>query len=146
MKKDDKKKKKKRQYSRSFRILTFSTYIPIYILVTMIIFWLLGVILKVGWLQSSPDVMLIPLLIFYYISLAMGAIYGFLKGEEPVYLMALISIGVWVFGFILEALVSVSETMMMAINLLLLAILFVLHIMQYRYTKNWETRLEKAHR
>jgi hypothetical protein len=85
------------------------------------------------------------MLILYYISLVMGAVYGYLKGEEPVYLMALISIGIWIVGFVLGALVALSETTMMAINLILLAVLLVLHIMQYRYTKNWEARAAKAH-
>jgi len=144
MTRDGKKKTAKRD-PRPFRILTFTTYMPIPILGIMVIFGLLGKMFNVGWLQSAPDVLLIPMLFLYYISLVMGAVYGYLKGEEPVYLMALISIGIWIIGFVLGALVSLSETTMMAINLLLLGVLLVLHIMQYRYTKNWESRVTKAH-
>lgn len=140
MKKD---KSKESDKPRPFRFLTFTTYMPIPILGIMIIFGLLGWMLNVGWLQSAPDVLLIPMLILYYISLVMGAIYGYLKGEEPVYLMALISIGVWIIGFVLGAALSLPEATMMAINLILLAALLVLHIMQYKYTKIWEARLVK---
>ena len=143
---EKKERRKPKEAPRPFRILTFTTYMPIPILGIMVIFGVLGKILNVGWLQSAPDVLLIPMLILYYISLVMGAIYGYLKGEEPVYLMALIGIGIWVIGFVLGALVSLSETAMIAINLLLLGMLLVLHIMQYRYTKKWESRVVKAHR
>ncbi len=139
-------RKKRAQNPRPFRILTFTTYMPIPILGIMVIFGLLGKMFDVGWLQSAPDVLLIPMLILYYISLVMGAVYGYLKGEEPVYLMALISIGIWLVGFILGALLSLSETIMIGINLVLLGVLLVLHIMQYKYTKNWEIRVLKARR
>jgi hypothetical protein len=87
-----------------------------------------------------------PMLILYYISLLMGAVYGILKSEEPVYLMAVIGIGVWIIGFVVGAVLALPGPTMMGINLILLAVLLFLHIMQYSYTKKWEARLEKAER
>lgn len=132
--------------SRPFRFLTFTTYLPLPILGIMVIFGLLGKLFSIGWLQSAPDVLMIPMLILYYVSLVMGAVYGILKNEEPVYLMAVIGIGVWVVGFVIGALLSFPGPTMMGINLILLAVLLFLHIMQYAYTKKWEARLEKAER
>lgn len=140
----EKEKRKSMIRSRSFRFLTFTTYLPLPILGIMVIFGLLGKMFSIGWLQSAPDVLMIPMLILYYISLLMGAIYGILKGEEPVYLMAVIGIGVWIIGFVIGAVLSFPSPTMMGINLILLAVLLFLHIMQYAYTKKWEARLERA--
>ena len=46
--------------------------------------------------------------------------------------------------FIVGAVLSFPEATMMAINLILLAALLVLHIMQYKYTKIWEARVVKV--
>jgi uncharacterized membrane protein len=110
----------------------------------MIIFGLMGEIFNIGWLQSAPDVLMIPMLLLYYISLIMGAIYGYLKQEESVYLMAMIGIGLWIVGFLLGAFLSFSRPVMIGINGIILAALLVLHIVQYKHTKNWEVRVLKA--
>jgi len=74
--------------TRPFRMLTFTTYMPLPIIGIMAIFGIMGQLLNIGWLQSAPDVLMIPMLLLYYISLVMGAIYGYMKQEESVYLMA----------------------------------------------------------
>jgi len=109
----------------------------------MVIFGLLGKLLDVGWLQSAPDVLLIPMLILYYISLFMGAVYGLVKQEASVYLLAIIGIGIWIMGFVLGAALTVTYATKLGINLIILAALLTLHIMQYAYTKKWDTRLTK---
>jgi hypothetical protein len=130
--------------TRPFRFLTFTTYLPLPILGIMVIFGLMGKLMDVGWLQSAPDVLMIPMLVLYYLSLVMGAVYGYIKQEESVYLMALIGIAVWVVGFLIGALVSQNNSVMIAINVVFLAALLVLHILQYSYTKKWETRLARV--
>jgi len=110
----------------------------------MVIFGLLGKLLEVGWLQSAPDVLLIPMLILYYISLFMGAVYGLVKQEVSVYLLAIIGVGIWIVGFVLGAALTVTYATKLGINLIILAALLMLHIMQYTYTKKWDTRLTKV--
>jgi hypothetical protein len=132
--------------TQPFRALKFTTYLVLPILGIMVIFGLMGEMLKVGWLQSAPDVLLIPMLVLYYISLAIGAVYGYLKHEESVYLLAMISIAIWIVGFLLGSFLTFSRPVMMGINLFLLAALLVLHILQYSHTKKWEMRLTKAAR
>lgn len=112
----------------------------------MIIFGVMGRVLNVGWLQSAPDVLMIPMLALYYVSLGMGAIYGYMKQEESVYLMALFGIGVWIIGFLFGALISLGESVMIAINIVFLLAILVLHLLQYSATRKWETRLMKADR
>lgn len=129
--------------TRPFRFLTFTTYMPLPILGIMIIFGLMGKLMNVGWLQSAPDVLLIPMLILYYLSLAMGAVYGYLKREESVYLMALIGIAVWVVGFLIGALMSRNDSILIGVNVIILAAVTILHILQYSYTKKWEARLAR---
>jgi len=130
--------------TRPFRFLTFTTYLPLPILGIMVIFGLMGELFDIGWLQSAPDVLLIPMLLFYYISLIMGALYGFAKREESVYMMALIGIAIWIVGFILGSVLSLSRPVMIGINVVILAILLVLHILQYLNTKKWESRVERG--
>jgi hypothetical protein len=130
-------------FTKPFRSLTFTTYAPMWILGVMVIFGAMGYFLKIGWLQSAPDVLLIPMLLLYYLSLAIGAIYGYLQKEETVYLMALISIGVWILGFVIGAILSLADSIMIGINLFILAVLLVLHLFQYSATKKWETRVAK---
>lgn len=126
--------------TRPFRFLTFTTYLPLPILGIMVIFGLMGKFLNIGWLQSAPDVLMIPMLLLYYISLVMGAIYGYVKQEESVYMMAMIGIGIWIIGFLLGAFLSLNRSVMIGINVIILAAVLVLHILQYRHTKSWEAR------
>ena len=126
--------------SRPFRFLTFTTYLPLPILGIMVIFGLMGELLKVGWLQSAPDVLMIPMLMLYYISLVMGAIYGYMKHEESVYLVAMIGIAIWIVGFLLGKYLTLSGPVMIGINVIILAVVLALHIMQYMHTKKWEAR------
>jgi hypothetical protein len=125
-------------------MLTFTTYMPLPIIGIMAIFGLMGQLLSIGWLQSAPDVLMIPMLLLYYISLVMGAFYGYMKQEESVYLMAVIGIAVWIVGFLLGSFLSFSKPVMIGINVVLLAALLVLHILQYMHTKKWEARLMKV--
>ncbi len=130
--------------TRTFRFLTFTTFLPLPILGIMVIFGGMGALFKIGWLQSAPDVLLIPMLLLYYISLIMGALYGYMKQEDSVYLMAMIGIAIWIVGFLLGAFLSFGRPVMIGINVILLAAVLVLHILQYSHTKKWEARLQKA--
>lgn len=129
------------QKSRVFRFLNFMTSLPLPLLGIMVIFGAMGRLFKVGWLESAPDVLLIPTLLAYYISLIMGVIYGYVKKEDSVYILAGIGIGIWLVGFILDGILSFPREIMIVINVILLAALLVLHIMQYRATKKWDDRL-----
>ena len=106
----------------------------------MLIFFGVGKSFRVGWLESAPDVLLIPMLACYYLSLLMGAIYGYLKKEEAVYLPSLVAIAIWMVGFALAEFLSLSRDIMVAVNIVLLAMLLILHIAQYRATKKWDKR------
>jgi hypothetical protein len=130
--------------TRPFRFLAFTTYLPLPLMGIMVIFGLLGYLMQVGWLQSAPEVLLIPTLLLYYISLVMGAIYGLLKKEESVYLIAFIGIAVWVVIFILSGILALPDSTMIAVNIILIAALLVLHVLQYYYTKKWESRVATA--
>jgi len=110
----------------------------------MVIFGLMGKFLSIGWLQSAPDVLMIPMLLLYYVSLVMGAIYGYMKQEESVYMMAMIGIGIWIIGFLLGAFLTFSRPVMIGINVIILAAVLVLHILQYTHTKKWEARFAKG--
>jgi len=127
--------------TRWFKVLSTTTYLPLPLLGIMVIFGVMGKLLHVGWLESAPDVLLIPTLIAYYISLILGAVYGYLKKEEGVYLMAFIAAAVWIIGFVLGAALSLAQNIMIAINVILLAALLALHILQYLATKKWEARI-----
>jgi hypothetical protein len=127
--------------SRIFRFLAFATYLPLPLLGIMVIFAILGKMMQVGWLESAPDVLMIPTLLAYYISLLLGVIYGLFKKEDSVYLMALISVGVWIIAFVFGRLLSLPREAMIAINVVLLAALLILHVLQYRATKRWDLRL-----
>ena len=129
------------QRTKLFRFLSFMTALPLPLLGIMLIFGVMGKIFEVGWLSSAPDVLLIPTLLTYYISLLLGAIYGFLKKEESVYLMAFIGIAVWILGLILDRFLTLSREIMIGVTVFFLAVLLVLHILQYRATKKWEERL-----
>ena len=124
--------------------MTFSTYLPIPLLGIMVIFGLMGKLFNVGWLESAPDVLLIPTLLAYYVSLVMGGIYGFIKSEDSVYLMAFVGCGVWILGFLLSSFLTFDRSIMIGINVILLAAILVLHILQYLATKKWENRLDVA--
>lgn len=124
-----------------FKVLSTTTYLPLPLLGIMVIFGVMGKLLHVGWLESAPDVLLIPTLIAYYISLILGAVYGYVKKEEGVYLMAFIAAAVWIIGFVLGAALSLAQNIMIAINVILLAALLALHILQYLATKKWEARI-----
>ena len=132
--------------TRPFRFLTFTTFLPLPILGIMVIFGGMGALFKIGWLQSAPDVLMIPMLLLYYVSLIMGAIYGYMKQEDTVYLVAMIGIVIWIIGFLLGAFLTFSPTVMIGINVILLASVLVLHIIQYIHTKKWEARLQKPQR
>jgi len=132
--------------TRPFRFLTFTTYLPLPILGIMVIFGLMGKFLNIGWLQSAPDVLMIPMLLLYYVSLVMGAIYGYMKQEESVYMMAMIGVGIWIIGFLLGAFLSFSGPVMIGINVIILAAVLVLHILQYLHTKKWEARFTHSHK
>ena len=127
--------------TRWFKVLSTTTYLPLPLLGIMVIFGVMGKLLHVGWLESAPDVLLIPTLIAYYISLILGAVYGYLKKEEGVYLMAFIAAAVWIIGFVLGTALSLAQNIMIAINVILLAALLALHILQYLATKKWEARI-----
>ena len=62
--------------TRWFKVLSTTTYLPLPLLGIMVIFGVMGKLLHVGWLESAPDVLLIPTLIAYYISLILGAVWG----------------------------------------------------------------------
>jgi lipoprotein signal peptidase len=126
--------------TRSFRFLAFMTYVPIPLLGIMILFYAMGKIMQVGWLESAPDVLMIPTFIAYFISLLMGAAYGLMKKEDSVYLMAIISIAVWVMVYVFK-LFDLPREAMIAVNIVILGALLILHYMQYRATKKWESRL-----
>jgi lipoprotein signal peptidase len=126
--------------TRSFNFLAYMTYAPLPLLGIMVLFYAMGKLMQVGWLESAPDVLMIPTFIAYFISLFMGTIYGLLKKEDSVYLMAIISLAVWVMIYIFK-LFSLPREAMIAVNIVILGALGVLHIMQYRATKKWESRL-----
>lgn len=131
--------------TRSFRFLAFMTYVPIPLLGIMVLFYLLGKLMQVGWLESAPDVLMIPTFLAYFVSLIMGAIYGLLKKEDSVYLMAFISLAVWAMIYLFK-LFSLPREAMIAVNIVILGALIILHIMQYRATKKWESRLVMGRR
>ena len=126
--------------TRSFRFLAFMTYVPIPLLGIMILFYGMGKIMQVGWLESAPDVLMIPTFIAYFISLIMGAVYGMLKKEDSVYLMAIVSLAVWAMIYLFKMFALPREAMI-AVNIVILGALLILHFMQYRATKKWESRL-----
>ncbi len=132
--------------SRMFRFLTFTTSLPLPLLGIMVIFGVMGRVFQVGWLESAPDVLLIPTLLAYYLSLIIGAVYGYVKKEDSVYLIAGIGIGVWLVGFFLDAILSFPREIMIGINVVLLGALLVLHFLQYRATRKWDERLSSAHK
>ncbi len=129
---------------RAFRFLTFTTYLPLPLLGIMIIFGVLGKLMHVGWLESAPGVLLIPTLLTYYVSITWGAIYGYLKREDMVYLMAFISIALWIVGLGLNKILTFSREVMIGLNVFILAALLALHILQYSATKKWEARVRPA--
>ena len=88
--------------TRPFRFMAFTTYLPLPLLGIIVIFGVMGKLLNVGWLESAPGVLNIPMLIAYFLSRLMGAVYGFMKKEESVYLMAFIAIGLWIVGIFLS--------------------------------------------
>jgi|WetSurMetagenome_2_1015567.scaffolds.fasta_scaffold195264_1 hypothetical protein len=126
--------------TRSFNFLAYMTYAPLPLLGIIVLFYGMGKLMQVGWLESAPDVLMIPTFIAYFISLFMGTIYGLMKKEDSVYLMAIISLAVWVMIYIFK-LFSLPREAMIAVNIVILGALGVLHIMQYRATKKWESRL-----
>lgn len=128
--------------TRPFRFLAFTTYLPLPLLGIMVIFALMGKFLQVGWLESAPDVLMIPMWIAYYVSLLMGALYGFIKKEDAVYLVAFVGIAVWVVGGILGRLRPFQEGVMISLTIIFLTALLILHVFQYRATKKWEARLQ----
>jgi len=132
--------------SRMFRFLTFTTSLPLPLLGIMVIFGVMGRLFQVGWLESAPDVLLIPTLLAYYLSLIIGAVYGYMKKEDSVYLMAGIGIGVWLVGFFLDAILSFPREIMIGINVVVLGAILVLHYLQYRATRKWDERLSLAHK
>jgi len=117
------------------------TYLPLPLIGIMIIFGLMGKIFHVGWLEAAPDVLMIPTLLAYYLSLIMGAVYGYIKKEDGVYLMAFIGIIAWIVGMLFSVLTSLSHEIMYFINGIFIAVFLVLHILQFRATKKWEKRL-----
>jgi len=123
-----------------FKFMAAVTYVPLPLLGFMLIFLVMGKLLHVGWLESAPDVLLIPTLVCYYLSLIVGAIYGYLKKEEAVYLPSLVAIGIWIVGFALAEFLTLSRDVMIAINIVLLTMVTILHIAQYRATKKWDNR------
>lgn len=127
--------------TRSFRFMVFTTYLPLPLLGIIVIFGVMGKMLNVGWLESAPGVLNIPMLITYFLSLFMGSVYGFMKKEESVYLMAFIAIGLWIIGIVLSQVLTFSREIMIGINVILIAAFLVLHVMQYLATKKWEARL-----
>jgi lipoprotein signal peptidase len=70
----------------------------------------------------------------------MGAAYGMLKKEDSVYLMAIISLAVWAMVYLFK-LFSLPREAMIAVNIVILGALLILHFMQFRATKKWESRL-----
>lgn len=130
--------------TRPFRFLTFTTYLPLPLLGIMVIFGVLGKLMQVGWLESAPGVLLIPTLLAYYASLFWGAVYGYLKKEDTVYLMAFVAIGIWIIGLIFSRVLSFSREIMVGINLVILGAVLVLHLLQYSATKKWEARIRLA--
>jgi len=132
--------------SKPFKLLTVTTYLPMPLLGIMVLFGVGGKLFHVGWLESAPDVLLIPTLILYYVSLIMGAIYGYLKKEDTVYMMALIGLAVWIVGIILSKVLSLPREAMVAINIIIIAAILVLHIFQYVATKKWEARINPSAR
>lgn len=129
--------------TKPFRFLAFTTYLPMPLLGLMIIFYLIGKLFNIGWLESAPDVLMIPMLLAYYISLIMGSIYGYLKREDGVYIMAVISIVAWIIAMLLGMAVSFPRQVMYVINGVFVAAFIVLHLFQYKATKRWEARLTK---
>ena len=127
--------------TRPFRFLAFVTYLPIPMIGIMVVFALLGKLMGVGWLESAPEVLMIPMLLAYYLSLIMGGVYGFLKHEETVYLMSFIALAIWLVGGLIGTYASMPRTIMIVINVILIGALLVLHILQYQATKKWEKRL-----
>ncbi|MEZ5358776.1 MAG: hypothetical protein R3F48_08065 [Candidatus Zixiibacteriota bacterium] len=127
--------------TKVFSVLKISTYAPLWLLGIMIIFSLLGRFTHIGWLESAPNVLMIPMLICYYVSLIMGAIYGYIKGEDSVYLMAVFGIAAWLIGLAISAFTSFGSQIMYVINGIFLLVFLVLHVKQYIATKKWETRL-----
>ncbi|MEE9441559.1 MAG: hypothetical protein V3V99_02690 [candidate division Zixibacteria bacterium] len=127
--------------TRPFRLLAFMTYVPMPLLGIMIIFGFMGKVMEIGWLESAPDVLLIPTLLAYYISLIFGAIYGYLKNENKVYQPALAGVGAWIIGMIFSAFLSLSDSVMIVINSLFVVVFLAMHILQYMATRKWENRI-----
>ena len=127
--------------TRIFRFMAFMTYLPLPLLGIIIIFGLMGKFLGVGWLESAPGVLKDPMILAYFLSLIMGAIYGYMKSEDSVYFMAFIAIGVWILGFVLARFLTLPDGVMYVINMILIGAVLILHIMQYKATRKWDSRL-----
>lgn len=124
-----------------FRFLAFMTYTPLPLLGLMVIFGLMGKMLEVGWLESAPDVLMIPMLLAYYLSLIIGVIYAYLEREKPVYLPAFFGVITWLVGLILARMLDLPDAAMKVINIVILLIVLGLHIMQFSATKKWDQRI-----
>lgn len=123
-----------------FKFLTFVTYTPLPLLGLMVVFALMGKLLEVGWLESAPDVLLIPMLLAYYLSIIIGAVYAYLEKEKPVYMPALFGIVTWLVGLILARILDLPDQAMKIINIVILLIVLGLHVMQFTATKKWDQR------
>lgn len=134
------------QKTRAFRFLNFMTSLPLPLLGIMVIFGAMGRLFKVGWLESAPEVLLIPTIFAYYVSLIMGGVYGYMKKEDSVYILAGVGVGLWLVGILLGLLLSFPREIMIGIDVIILAALLVLYILQYRATKKWDDRLSMAHK
>ncbi len=132
--------------SKPFFILKISTYAPLWFLGIILIFGIIGRVTGIGWLKAAPDVLMIPMLLAYYISLIMGAIYGFVKSEDSVYMMAVLGIAAWLVGLLISGFTSFDREIMYVINGIFIATFLVLHIFQFIATKKWETRMIASNR
>lgn len=129
---------------RAFGLLTFTTYMPLPILGIMIIFGLMGKWLHIGWLESAPGVLNIPLFLAYTVALFMGAIYGVIKNEKAVYRNAFISLGLWVLLFGISFSFDLPRNFGYFVSAIFGAALLVFHLLQYVATKKWESHYSEV--
>lgn len=129
---------------RAFGLLTFTTYIPLPILGILVVFYLMGKWLGIGWLESAPGVLNIPLFLAYSVAIFMGAIYGVMKNEKPVYKYAIISIGLWVVVFAIGSIFDLPRNFGYFVSSIFGVALLILHLLQYVATKKWESRFADA--
>lgn len=104
----------------------------------------MGKWLNIGWLESAPGVLNIPLFLAYSVAIFMGAVYGILKNEKAVYRHALISILLWLLIFVINSMFDLPRNFGYFVSALFGTALLIFHLLQYAATKKWESRFADA--